>query len=80
MRTIIIYNMYMNHSLPILTGVLPVAPAPKSDANASVLSPLRTARYSSLAIFAGAKEVEIEHEGALYRLRLTSSGKLILTK
>ena len=80
MRTIIIYNMCMNHPLPILAGSLPVAPAPKSDASASVVSPLRTVRYSSLAIFAGAKEVEIEHEGALYRLRLTSLGKLILTK
>jgi hemin uptake protein HemP len=28
----------------------------------------------------GATEVEIEHRGAMYRLRLTSLDKLILTK
>ena len=32
------------------------------------------------AIFAGAQEVEIDHNGAVYRLRQTSLGKLILTK
>lgn len=37
-------------------------------------------RVSSQALLAGANEVEIEHHGALYRLRLTSLGKLILTK
>jgi hemin uptake protein HemP len=31
-------------------------------------------------IFAGATEVRINHHGAIYRLRLTSLGKLILTK
>lgn len=34
----------------------------------------------SAELFAGAKEVVIEHEGARYRLRCTSRGKLILTK
>lgn len=37
-------------------------------------------RLPSHAIFAGAQEVEIEHNGAVYRLRQTSLGKLILTK
>ena len=48
----------------------------------SVVSPsaLGVARLSSHAIFAGALEVEIEHNGVLYRLRQTSLGKLILTK
>lgn len=31
-------------------------------------------------LFGGAQEVLIEHRGALYRLKLTSLGKLILTK
>ena len=31
-------------------------------------------------LFGGASEVLIEHRGALYRLKLTSLGKLILTK
>ena len=37
-------------------------------------------RYASEAIFGNATEVLIEHHGALYRLRRTSLGKLILTK
>ena len=42
---------------------------------------LRTVlRISSEQLFAGAAEVQIEHRGALYRLKQTSLGKLILTK
>ncbi len=35
---------------------------------------------SSEALFAGADELEITHQGAQYRLRQTALGKLILTK
>ncbi len=35
---------------------------------------------TSESLFAGANEVQIEHQGILYRLRRTSLGKLILTK
>jgi hemin uptake protein HemP len=45
--------------------------APKSD------QPLR---LQSRLLFAQGPEVLIEHDGACYRLRLTASGKLILTK
>lgn len=38
------------------------------------------ARLHSRDLLAGAREVVIEHEGDLYRLRCTSKGKLILTK
>jgi hemin uptake protein HemP len=31
-------------------------------------------------LFAGANEIEIQHGEAIYRLRITSLGKLILTK
>ncbi|BDG70416.1 hemin uptake protein HemP [Roseomonas fluvialis] len=31
-------------------------------------------------VFKGAREVVIQHAGEAYRLRLTSNGKLILTK
>lgn len=41
--------------------------------------PLRR-RLSSQALLGGEREIEIEHGGQLYRLRLTSLGKLILTK
>ena len=37
-------------------------------------------RLSSKALFAERSEVIIEHRGEEYRLRLTSNGKLILTK
>lgn len=37
-------------------------------------------RLSSQALLGNEREIEIEHAGQLYRLRLTSLGKLILTK
>lgn len=37
-------------------------------------------RLASEALLAGDTEIEIEHGAAIYRLRLTSLGKLILTK
>lgn len=37
-------------------------------------------RIDSGQILMGCNEVEIDHGGALYRLRVTSLGKLILTK
>jgi len=38
------------------------------------------ARWTSEVLLAGAREVQIEHQGSIYRLRLTQLGKLILTK
>jgi hemin uptake protein HemP len=40
--------------------------------------PLR--RLTTEALLAGACEVILEHRGEHYRLRVTSNGKLILTK
>jgi len=37
-------------------------------------------RLTSAELLGGAREVLIEHESELYRLRCTSKGKLILTK
>jgi hemin uptake protein HemP len=37
-------------------------------------------RVSAASLFAGARELIIEHGGEEYRLRVTSKGKLILTK
>ena len=66
-------------------------PGPRpSDETAVALAP-RTAmapvhrsspprRLTSTQLLDGATEVEIEHRGAMYRLRLTSLDKLILTK
>jgi hemin uptake protein HemP len=49
----------------------------------AALSPtslVRGKRISSAELFAGAREVLIDHSGETYRLRHTSQGKLILTK
>jgi hemin uptake protein HemP len=37
-------------------------------------------RWRSTELFGPAQEIEIEHGQAVYRLRLTALGKLILTK
>ena len=37
-------------------------------------------RVSSATLLGGGRELEIVHEESLYRLRVTSTGKLILTK
>lgn len=37
-------------------------------------------RIASTELMSGAREIEIDHHGELYRLRHTSNGKLILTK
>lgn len=42
--------------------------------------PTALRRLTSESLLAGGTEIEIEHGGAVYRLRLTSLGKLILTK
>lgn len=47
---------------------------------ASVESPAALRRLTSNSLLAGGTEIEIEHGNAVYRLRLTSLGKLILTK
>ena len=49
-------------------------------APAAPAAPAVPARTSSAALFRGAQEIEIEHNGAIYRLRQTALGKLILTK
>jgi len=38
------------------------------------------ARLSTRALFGADNEIEIQHGEAIYRLRITSLGKLILTK
>ncbi len=48
---------------------------------AQALTPVPMApRLSSEHLFAGRREIEIEHAGQIYRLRMTALGKLILTK
>lgn len=40
----------------------------------------QAARLSTEALFGTRAELEIEHKGEIYRLRITRTGKLILTK
>jgi hemin uptake protein HemP len=49
-------------------------------AAATPASPQPTRRLSSRELLGAGKEVEIVHGSQCYRLRLTSLGKLILTK
>ena len=57
----------------------PPQPAAGATAPASALR-RPAAPIASEELFAGATEVQISHRGALYRLKQTALGKLILTK
>jgi hemin uptake protein HemP len=57
---------------------LAAVPAPQVPPPAAANGQPR--RWTSAAILGDAREALIEHAGAVYRLRLTASGKLILTK
>lgn len=70
----------MSFRLRTLASRSPDAPEPKPGTSVAHPSASGVPRLSSHAIFAGVSEVEIEHNGVLYRLRQTSLGKLILTK
>lgn len=65
---------------PPAPGAAPASAQPTAAIPAELALNRRVPRVSSRAIFSGAQELEIEHNGALYRLRQTSLGKLILTK
>lgn len=42
--------------------------------------PQSSLRYTTSDLFKGQGEIQIEHKGAKYRLRITKSGGLILNK
>ena len=56
------------------------APAPPPRVDTRWQRAPATVRVTSEPLFAGAAEVQIEHFGAVYRLKQTALGKLILTK
>ena len=58
-----------------MTTTPPPKPIPAPPAAAR-----KTVRVTSAQLFAGAVEVQIDHFGAIYRLKQTALGKLILTK
>lgn len=53
---------------------------PSSRSVAPPRAPAAVRRIQSRELLGAGAEVEIEHAGHVYRLRLTSLGKLILTK
>jgi len=62
---------------PIKTAPQAAMPKQRCEAPCS----LGTARrWQSAVLFGSEQEIEIEHGRAIYRLRQTSLGKLILTK
>lgn len=55
-------------------------PAHPTTPGTPVAPPQVVSRVSSGALLRGSRELEIAHGDAVYRLRLTAMGKLILTK
>lgn len=60
----------------------PFAPTPQSEppVPSRLSGAAEPPRWRSQQLLQGAREVQIEHQGLVYRLRVTSLGKLILTK
>ena len=56
-----------------MTGTETSAPSPSAAAQTPQ-------RVSTAALLGDRAELEIEHKGEVYRLRVTRTGKLILTK
>jgi len=55
----------------------PATPAPTASPTSRAAA---TVRIDSAQLFGAAVEVQIDHHGAIYRLKQTALGKLILTK
>jgi len=64
----------MPTALPMTQPVINVRPTP---AVVSSVTPIK--RISSAGLMDGGRELEIEHAGRVYRLRVTQLNKLILT-
>ena len=67
----------MHEREPIVKSV---AAAGTQVPQALVHTVLPCKRLTSNSLLAGMNEIEIEHGASIYRLRITSLGKLILTK
>ena len=73
----------MTTTLPLSQPALAPRPSPAvvsaaaSAAHVSAIAPVK--RISSAGLMDGGREVEIEHAGRVYRLRVTQLNKLILT-
>lgn len=80
MRTILVYISSMQfEKAPLRVKQASDAPPPaRQDGRAAESNSLR--RVPSQELFRGERQLEIEHGSVLYRLQVTSLGKLILTK
>jgi hemin uptake protein HemP len=56
------------------------SPIPWNSASDTQRTPPTPKQVKSSALFDGARELRIDHDGQEYRLRQTRNGKLILTK
>jgi hemin uptake protein HemP len=68
---------------PVLADAVAASRAQDERASAPPGRPVTASparRWRSAELFGAGHEIEIEHGPAIYRLRLTSMGKLILTK
>ncbi len=81
MRMILVYDSVM------FSQAIPSEPTPSAPAatgamtdRLDVAGALARGRIHSCALLNQRRTLEIEHEGCIYQLRLTSNGKLILTK
>ena len=66
-----------------MTSIPPPKPASAPPVTTTPSPPRRaasTVRIDSAQLFGSAVEVQIDHHGAIYRLKQTALGKLILTK
>lgn len=52
----------------------------QTGADKSARSALTPTRITAADLFGEHREITIDHQGQIYRLRITSNGKLILTK
>lgn len=68
----------VHHLTPSAPAELPRGDAARSATEQAFEGPCR--QLPSTALLQGGKAVEINHNGAIYRLQSTKLGKLILTK
>jgi hemin uptake protein HemP len=77
------YESFLFMRSQTMTTTLPAtppamtAPRPATTASAQAIAPVK--RLSSAGLMDNGREVEIEHAGRIYRLRITQLNKLILT-
>ena len=63
-----------------MTGQPPLAPLPAAQAGASDPAGILPHPLDSRQLLQGRRELQIRHQGEIYRLQQTRQGKLILTK